>query len=1197
MKDTKYIYASFTKLDPKDAGDVDEDLTYSDDEKALDNYVKKLQKSDKKKFDDGEAVKVYLHELNSDGVPVPVRCVEITKTEDDKGYSSEQVEEYDLPDDFKPYGENDDSEKSDDSDEGKETDNDSEDDDESKDKEKKDDEKSSDEEESDEDEKEAEEAAILTDIGYDALFESGIINESWYLFHEPQEDKEKVKDIKKFRDYKYTHLDDLKEKGIPVVGKKTLKRAKDYDKFMATDLARYNHYKATTHQDFPNRETKARWDSTDHLQEYRDRDFAKANKRVVERKYAQQRAKAKERALELKKLKDARAAAATKEKIKNKVDDVKKKAYDKFGGGSHKTGRPVTEAVDYAAFLIGNIYPYEATSFEEFVSELDENMGILLESAVEIDDLDKEALAITEAYVQEATLSFKNRKKLSDDDFGVPSKRKFPLNDKAHVKAAIQRFNYVDSEDERELAKRIIQRMKDFNMMNDVHVGEDNRFKKYLDSAYKDFKESFDVFPFPVAREFSVGAMLPMMGNTKGWGTPLANDSIENVVDRTNAEINNGAVFYNSNDMINDSGISMTDGVIKMESVIPHKNLIFDSEVAKLVKSISDYIDNPKNKFMEDILKKSLNFRKNIYNIKLKDDKSGNDANKVINKIKFAGFRDLDDQGVKAVYEKEVQNLILTLTYDTVADRIRITYEEKEGTGKATKESVEVMVETPDYNRLLSDLDVAYDDATYIINNAPELSANEKKDRLARIERNYNQAKSDISRRQLGTNFFGSFGRKIDANGGYSRLWINSLITPEMMLKDYERIMNTASTVNTARYVLQKDEDKTALGAAAAVGGTAMSQYRLANARKKMEELRAERHAQVGIDDDVFESAVMTEGFIDAFNRFKTRMNLKADRRKYSNVYNKMTTNTINSLNKPPKCMTVNFDELRDIIIKIDALDKSMVANNSYIYSNKQYKPFRMPDSTKIGSMGFNDFCRYIADTKRYDNVNWTTYVDRMHDFGHIAEYCVKESTEGDYSGEQSEALFDLAIIAASVVTNGKSYYDMALKVSTMSEEDLNRTFLSRNDYASWKSGAKYSDPQLILSEASKEDIDPDITDVINKLNNLGYTTKYSCSGHTKSRIKEDGYRNGIYHGALYTTARIVFADDYKLNPPKGWKKKTFDGKIGFYPEVKHYDYSQGVPDDAFDEWKKEYMASLRDWVDKLDKKPGPDENSKSKED
>lgn len=105
MKDTKYIYASFMKLDPKDAGDVDEDLTYSDDEKALDNYVKKLQTSDKKKFDDGEAVKVYLHELNSDGVPVPVRCIEITKTEDDKGYSSEQVEEYDLPDDFKPYGE------------------------------------------------------------------------------------------------------------------------------------------------------------------------------------------------------------------------------------------------------------------------------------------------------------------------------------------------------------------------------------------------------------------------------------------------------------------------------------------------------------------------------------------------------------------------------------------------------------------------------------------------------------------------------------------------------------------------------------------------------------------------------------------------------------------------------------------------------------------------------------------------------------------------------------------------------------------------------------------------------------------------------------------------------------------------------------------------------------------------------------
>ena len=1087
MKDTKYIYASFMKLDPKDAGNVDEDLTYSDDEKALDNYVKKLQKSDRKKFDDGEAVKVYLHELNSDGVPVPVRCVEIIKTEDDKGYSSEQVEEYDLPDDFKPYGEKDDSKKSDESD-GEE---------------KGENKKSSDkDDDSDEDEEEAEEAAILTDIGYDALLEAGVINEAWYIFHQPQEDKEKVKEIKKMRDYHYTHLNDLKDAGIPVVGKKTLKRAKDYDKFMAKDLARYNHYQATTHQDYPNNETRSRWERTDHAQEIWDRRYAKQNRKIVEGEYNAQRKEAKKRALELKKLKDARAAAATKEKIKNKVEDVKKKAYDKLSGGSHKTGKPVTEAVDYAAFLIGNIYPYEATSFEEFVSELDGNMGILLESATEIDDLDKEALAITEAYVQEATLSFKNRKKLSDDDFGVPSKRKFPLNDKAHVKAAIQRFNYVDSEDEGELAKRIIQRMKDFNMMNDVHVGEDNRFKKYLDSAYKDFKESFDVFPFPVAREFSVGAMLPMMGSTKGWGTPLANDSIENVVDRTNAEINNGAVFYNSDDMVNDSGISMTDGVIKMESVIPHKNLIFDSEVVKLVKSISDYIDNPKNKFMEDILKKSLNFRKNIYNIKLKDDKSGNDANKVINKIKSAGFRDLDDQGVKAVYEKEVQNLILTLTYDTVADRIRITYEEKEGTGKVAKESVEVIVEgwfgkrfsngdikyaqnavsqclndyqgikqsmslsfmkyndtsgvifavfkcndgttskfdddmskliadvkkmlarrnlgmyhfgsntgevyfvltkygqydesvmteSPDYGRLLSDLEIAHDDAIYIINNAPKLNSRERRARIGEVERNYNQVKSSITRRSLGTNFFGALGRKLDSNGSYSRAMISKVITPDMLLNDMERVSGTAAAAAAASTAFTPSEYRTIATDAPAATASVIATLRLAKASETMNELRNERHEKLGLDDD--------------------------------------------------------------------------------------------------------------------DDIFESTFI-----------------------------------------------------------------------------------------EASKEDIDPDITDVIDKLNKLGYTTKYSCSGHTKSRIKEDGYRNGIYHGALYTTARIVFADDYKLNPPKGWKKKTFDGKIGFYPEVKHYDYSQGVPDDAFDEWKKDYMSSLRDWVDKLDKKPGPDENSKSKED
>ena len=130
------------------------------------------------------------------------------------------------------------------------------------------------------------------------------------------------------------------------------------------------------------------------------------------------------------------------------------------------------------------------------------------------------------------------------------------------------------------------------------------------------------------------------------------------------------------------------------------------------------------------------------------------------------------------------------------------------------------------------------------------------------------------------------------------------------------------------------------------------------------------------------------------------------------------------------------------------------------------------------------------------------------------------------------------------------------------------------------------------IFEASKDEIDEDIRALVDKLNRKGYKTKYSCSGHTKARIKEDGYRNGIYKGKLYTTARIVFDDDYKLNPPKGWKVKTFDGKIGIYPIAPDYEYKDGVPDDAFDKWKNEYMAELKMWVNGLPDKPGPIEES-----
>jgi hypothetical protein len=50
------------------------------------------------------------------------------------------------------------------------------------------------------------------------------------------------------------------------------------------------------------------------------------------------------------------------------------------------------------------------------------------------------------------------------------------------VKSAIRFFNYVDPKHEKELATAILSRIEEFGLVlgEDITVGDDNRFKKYL---------------------------------------------------------------------------------------------------------------------------------------------------------------------------------------------------------------------------------------------------------------------------------------------------------------------------------------------------------------------------------------------------------------------------------------------------------------------------------------------------------------------------------------------------------------------------------------------------------------------------------------------------------------------------------------------------------------------------------------------
>ena len=78
----------------------------------------------------------------------------------------------------------------------------------------------------------------------------------------------------------------------------------------------------------------------------------------------------------------------------------------------------------------------------------------------------------------ESDLSYMDRQRLLPSDFGIPDKRKYPIHDEDHVRAAVRLFNNCDPEDEEELAKAIIKRMNRFGI-TDIKVSASNRFRKY----------------------------------------------------------------------------------------------------------------------------------------------------------------------------------------------------------------------------------------------------------------------------------------------------------------------------------------------------------------------------------------------------------------------------------------------------------------------------------------------------------------------------------------------------------------------------------------------------------------------------------------------------------------------------------------------------------------------------------------------
>ncbi len=144
--------------------------------------------------------------------------------------------------------------------------------------------------------------------------------------------------------------------------------------------------------------------------------------------------------------------------------------------GDKKKGSAIlmmTPNYDSSKRLMNNEMFINSNRFQSYYLEKDISYYINSKVVEEVD----EATIIAEQAELDICLETK-RSELKDSDFGIPSKRKFPLDTEAHTRSAVKFFNYVDPEDEEQLADKLKSALNRYGI-DDINVSEKNRFSKY----------------------------------------------------------------------------------------------------------------------------------------------------------------------------------------------------------------------------------------------------------------------------------------------------------------------------------------------------------------------------------------------------------------------------------------------------------------------------------------------------------------------------------------------------------------------------------------------------------------------------------------------------------------------------------------------------------------------------------------------
>lgn len=94
------------------------------------------------------------------------------------------------------------------------------------------------------------------------------------------------------------------------------------------------------------------------------------------------------------------------------------------------------------------------------------------------DDFDEDDDSFLDDYLGEAAMKSATRNKLSDDQFGLPEDRKYPLNDAKHVRLAVKMFGHCEEGKRKKLAGNILKAAEKHGVS--IKVGKNNPMVEYV---------------------------------------------------------------------------------------------------------------------------------------------------------------------------------------------------------------------------------------------------------------------------------------------------------------------------------------------------------------------------------------------------------------------------------------------------------------------------------------------------------------------------------------------------------------------------------------------------------------------------------------------------------------------------------------------------------------------------------------------